>query len=179
MRVSKRYPSVPSLWLISDARNDAALEAALRRLPRGSGLVFRHYHLPEPERRTRFRQFKRLARLRGHAIVLAGTMREAREWGADGAYGSASQLANGPQGLRLATAHSLREMRLAARADAALLSPVFATRSHPCAGALGPLRFLLMAQKSRIPVLALGGMTPRRAARMPIQGWAAIDGLSP
>ncbi|MFM6933582.1 MAG: thiamine phosphate synthase [Novosphingobium sp.] len=177
--MSKRYPSLPCLWLISDARNDAALEAALRQLPRGSGLVFRHYHLSEPERRARFRQLRRLARLRGNAVVLAGTMREARRWGADGAYGSASALAKGPAGLRLATAHSSRELRRAARADAALLSPVFATRSHPGAGALGPLRFLLMAQKSRIPVLALGGMTPRRAARMPLRGWAAIDGLSP
>jgi thiamine-phosphate pyrophosphorylase len=167
------------MWLISDARNDGALEAALRRLPRGSGLVFRHYHLAEPERRARFRQLKRLARLGGHSVVLAGTMRKARSWGADGAYGSARQLAKGPAGLRLATTHSFRELRRAARADAVLLSPVFATRSHPGAGALGPLRFLLMAKKSRIPVLALGGMTPRRAARMPLHGWAAIDGLSP
>ncbi len=179
MRVSKRYPSLPRIWLISDARNDAALAAALRRLPRGSGLVFRHYHLPEPERRARFRQLRRLARLRGHSVVLAGTMRQARAWGADGAYGSASLLAKGPAGLRLATAHSLRELRRTVRADAALLSPVFATRSHPGASALGSLRFLLLAQKSPIPVLALGGMTPRRAARMPLHGWAAIDGLSP
>lgn len=179
MRVSKRYPSVPRLWLISDARNDAALAAALRRLPSGSGLVFRHYHLPEPERRARFRQLMRVARLRGHAVVLAGTMREAREWGADGAYGSASLLAKGPAGLRLGTVHSLRELRRAVRADAVLLSPVFTTRSHPGAGALGLLRFLLLAQKSRIPVLALGGMTRRRAARMRLNGWAAIDGLSP
>lgn len=179
VRVSKRYPSLHRIWLISDARNDAALEAALSRLPRGSGLVFRHYHLGDPERRARFRQLARLARLRGHAVVLAGTMRAARAWGADGAYGSASLLAKGPAGLRLVTTHSLRELRRAARADAALLSPVFATRSHPGAGALGPLRFLLMAQKSRIPVLALGGITPRRAARMPLHGWAAIDGLSP
>lgn len=184
MRVSKRYPSRtldewPRLWLISDARNDAALEAALRRLPRGSGLVFRHYHLPEPERRARFRQLRRLARRRGHAVVLAGTMREARAWGGDGAYGSAALLAGGPAGLRLATVHCLRELGRSSRADAALLSPVFATQSHPGAGSLGALRFLLMAQKSRIPVLALGGMTPRRAARMPLLGWAAIDGLSP
>lgn len=174
-----RQTKIPRLWLISDARNDSGLETALRRMPRGSGLVFRHYHLPEPERRARFRQLRRLARLRGHAVVLAATMRAARAWGADGAYGSASSIAKGPAGLRLVTTHSLRELRRAARADAALLSPVFATRSHPGAGALGPLRFLLMAQKSRIPVLALGGMTLRRAARMPLYGWAAIDGLSP
>lgn len=179
MRVSKRQPSLPPVWLISDARNDAVLEKALRRLPRGSGLVFRHYHLAEAERLARFRQLKRLARLRGHVLVLAGTARLARAWGADGAYGSPSQLAFGPATLRLATTHSLRELRLAKRADAVLLSPVFATRSHPGAPALGPRRFLLIARMSCMPVLALGGMTPRRAARLPDHGWAAIDGLSP
>ena len=43
--------SLPQLWLLSDARNDAGLEQALRRLPRGSGFVLRHYHLPPAERR--------------------------------------------------------------------------------------------------------------------------------
>lgn len=178
VRVSKRQPSLSPVWLISDARNDGVLETALRRLPRGSGLVFRHYHLGEAERRARFCQLKRLAHLRGHVIVLAGTARKARAWGADGAYGSPVQLAGGPAALRLATVHSLRELRQAARADAVMLSPVFATRSHPGVPSLGPLRFLLIAQKSPIPVLALGGMTPRRAALLPVHGWAAIDGLS-
>ena len=65
------------------------------------------------------------------------------------------------------------------RADAVLLSPVFATRSHPGAPSLGPLRFLLMAQKAALPVIALGGMTAQRAARLRVHRWAAIDGLSP
>ncbi|MEY5032109.1 MAG: hypothetical protein RL354_1140, partial [Planctomycetota bacterium] len=52
-----------------------------------------------------------------------------------------------------------------ARASAVLLSPVFPTRSHPGAAVLGALRFLLMAQRSPLPVIALGGMTKRRAAR--------------
>jgi thiamine-phosphate pyrophosphorylase len=178
-RVSKRHPSLPRLWLISDARNDAALETVLARLPRGSGLVFRHYHLPKAERRARFRKLAKLARLRGHAVVLSGTARQARQWGADGAYGSPAQLAAGPATLRLATVHSLRELRRAGRADAVLLSPLFVTRSHPGGSALGPVRALLMARSSAKPVLALGGMTPARARRLPLYGWAAIDGLSP
>ena len=53
-----------------------------------------------------------------------------------------------------------------ARADAVLLSPVFATRSHPGGRALGPLRFLMLARQSPLPVIALGGMTRQRAARL-------------
>lgn len=179
VRVSKCHPSLPRLWLISDARNDAALEKVLARMPRGSGLIFRHYHLPGPERRARFRKLARLARLRGHSVVLSGTARQARKWRADGAYGSPQLLARGPRLLRLTTVHSLRELRRAGRADAVLISPLYPTRSHPGETVLGPVRALLMARHARQPVVALGGMTVAKARRLPLFGWAAIDGLSP
>lgn len=174
-----RHNSLPDIWLVTDARNDAALEDVLARLPRGSGLIFRHYHLPERERRTRFQALARLARRFGHCAVLSGTARQARRWGAYGAYGPAERLAGGPALPRLVTAHSLREIGMAqrARADAILLSPVFATRSHPGAATLGPLRFKLLARRARVPVIALGGMNNRRADRLGAKKWAAIDGI--
>lgn len=168
---------LPRLWLVSDARNDAGLEQALQHLPRGSGFIYRHYHLAGPERRARFAVLKRIAKVRGHIVVLSGTAREARRWGADAAYGDATRLAPGPRLPRLITAHSLRELRQVGRADAALLSPVFATRSHPAAQPLGPLRFRRIAAQSAIPVIALGGMTLRTALRLKGFTWAAIDGL--
>jgi thiamine-phosphate pyrophosphorylase len=65
------------------------------------------------------------------------------------------------------------------RADAVVLSPVFATRSHPGATPLGPLRFRLLARRAGLPVIALGGMDARRARRIGATRWAAIDGLIP
>jgi thiamine-phosphate pyrophosphorylase len=171
----------PALWLLSDARNDAGLESALRALPRGSGLIYRHYHLDGPERLARFRALARVARSRGHVVVLADSALTAREWGADGVYGA--PLALWPRRgelLQLATAHSLRELAQAARkgADAVLLSPAFPTRSHPGAPTLGAVRFRLLAARSPVPVIALGGMNPRTARRLQWPHWAAIDGLS-
>ncbi|MDB5724748.1 MAG: thiamine phosphate synthase [Novosphingobium sp.] len=168
---------MPAIWLISDVRNDARLEHALARLPRGSGLVFRHYHLAPTERRARFERLRRIARRYGHRVFLSADARTARAWRADGAYGSAQVLASGPALPRLVTAHSLREMRTA-RADAIVLSPVFATRSHPGAESLGPIRFRLLARLAQVPVIALGGMTAKRAAALRCPRWAAIDGLS-
>lgn len=172
--------SLPQLWFVSDARNDAQAERALARLPRGSALVYRHYHLPPAERRVRFDRLARLARARGHLVILAGAPTEVRARRADGAYGPAPRLARGGTGLRLISAHSLREIAMAARAraDALLLSPVFPTRSHPGAKALGPLRFRLLARRSAVPVIALGGMTRTRAHHLRWPRWAAIDGLS-
>ena len=186
----KRQPSLskpsalPKIWLISDARNDARIEQALRRLPRGSGLVFRHYHLDHATRRARFDRLASIARAHGHVIALAGSAREARRWRADAAYGAPAKLGSGPPLLRLVTAHSLREIAQAhrARADAILLSPVFATRSHPGAPALGVVRLGLMIRGLGVPLIALGGMGHRRARplmRLGIHGWAGIDAWAP
>lgn len=191
----KRH-ALPDIWLVSDARNDARLERVLKRLPRGSGLVFRHYHLDAKERRTRFARLARIARARGHLVALAGSARLARRWRADAVYcAPALRLAGKPaaqgklpcgqtrsaQGriLRLVTAHSLREVAMArrARADAILLSPVFATRSHPGARTLGPVRFRLLACHAKAPVIALGGMNAARARSLRWRKWAAIDGI--
>jgi thiamine-phosphate pyrophosphorylase len=176
-----RANPLPRLWLLSDARNDAALERALARLPRGSGLIFRHYHLPACERRRRFDALRRQARARGHVVILAESAPLARAWGAEGIYGPARALTPRRAGLiRLATAHDLSELGLAARlgADAVLLSPVFPTRSHPGTAGLGPVRFRLLARQSRLPVIALGGMTARRACTLGWPRWAAIDAFA-
>ena len=184
IRQPLRHRQLPPIWLISDARNDDVLESVLRRLPRGSGLVFRHYHLDPAKRRARWDRIVRRARARGHVIALSGSVRQARAWGADAVYGSPARLAHGRGLWRLATVHSLGEIASAARAgaDALFLSPVFPTRSHPGGSTLGPVRALLLAQRSGRHTIFLGGMNRRKfrsLARAPqVGGWAAIDGLS-
>ena len=164
----QRKKPLPKIWLLSDARNDAFLERALTRLPRGSGFVFRHYHLAENPRRARWKALIRIARARGITVILSGSAAQARRWGADGSYGSHPKAT-------LATAHSLRELRQVAGAHAVLLSPVFRTRSHPGGKTLGPLRFRLLAAHSAVPVVALGGMNKRTAQRLKWPRWAGID----
>lgn len=172
---------LPSIWLISDKRNDAALESALKRLPRGSGFIYRHYHLSDPERWQRFRALLRVAKAYGHTVILADSAITAKEWGADGIYGPPRALWPRRKGLlHLATAHDLEEVGLANRlgADAVLLSPAFSTKTHPGAKTLGPSRFRLLAKQSAAPIIALGGMTQGHARTLNWQRWAAIDGLS-
>ena len=173
--------ALPDIWLISDARIDAVLESALARLPRQSGFIYRHYHLGDPMRWERFQALKSVAKRYGHTVILSDSALTATEWGADGIYGAPLALWPRRKGLlHLATAHNLREIGLANRlkADAVLLSPVFATRSHPGGRWLGPARFHLLAQRSHAPVIALGGMDKIRARTLQWPRWAAIDGLS-
>jgi len=168
---------LPRLWLMTDERMGDALWAALGRLPRGSGVIFRHY--ATCDRRALFERVRTIARKRRLVLVLAGTPRQAVAWRADGAHGRSPHRRAARPLLRTAPAHDARELA-AARAQAVLLSPVFPTRSHAQARTLGPLRFALLARRASRPVIALGGMEARRFRRLAslgAYGWAAIDAL--
>ena len=165
--MTARHPDTsrlrPRIWLITDERTDAGLERAIARLPRGSGVIFRHYHLPPKQRAIRLARIRRLCRRFGHRLEIAGQ-----------GYGPPAPHR------RLATAHDLREIGMANRcgANAVLISPVFPTRTHPGAATLGRIRLLLLARRAQMPVIALGGMTAHKFRGMEVYGWAAIDAFS-
>ena len=169
----RRRHSLPRVWMMTDERQGDALLDAVARLSAGAGIVFRHYGLPEPERRVLFDRVRAIARANGLTLFLAGSAAQALAWCADGSHGRGRGF-----GLRTAPAHDLREIRAAERAGADLvfLSPVFATRSHPAARPLGAARFRLLTRRTHLPVVALGGMNRARAQTLRgAYGWAGID----
>ena len=166
----RRQP-LPRLWLMTDERQGDGLIAAIQRLPRGAGIVFRHYSLPPAERRMLWNSVRAAARNKALTLVVAGPALA-------GAHGSHNRPG---RGLRTWSAHDLREIRAAERAGAHLifLSPVFATRSHPGARVLGPRRFAALARQARVPVIALGGVDEGKARALGgAYGWAGIDAWS-
>ena len=171
--------TLPAIWLISDKRNDAILLDVLARLPRGSGFVYRHYHLAEETRRARFRECAELCARVGHIAALSGTDADALNWGADAVYGPPARLGSDPVLLKLATVHDAAQVdeANAAKADAVFVSPVFPTLSHPDASPLGERGFSDLAARAEAPAIALGGMTAERARAIGARRWAAIDGL--
>lgn len=176
--------ALPRLFLLSDKRNDHMLEQSIRKLPMGSGFVFRHYHLPEDERRIRFMHLRNLIHSRNGLAILSGDARTARLWGADGFYGAPIyHKQSGTSGLlHIATVHEVTEARQARtiKADMAFLSPIYATQSHANAQPLGLLKAALIAKTCPMAIYALGGMNHRNARHIQhfAHGWAAIDGLS-
>jgi thiamine-phosphate pyrophosphorylase len=159
---------------MTDPRMGEALWTALERLPRGAGVVFRHYQLSPAERLELFARVRRVARRRRLVLLVAGAPLR----GADGRHGGGTGV--GMHGLTTRAVHHRRDLVAAGRArvDAVFASPVFATRSHPGAPALGRVRFGLLIRGAGVPVIALGGMDARRArslAPFRVYGWAAID----
>ena len=171
--MSRRHLALPRVWMLTDERQGEAMWDAIARLPRGAGVVVRHYSVPLAERLDMARRI----RGSGWFVAFAGTEEEAREARAQAVYG----VSRGRSGLpRLYPVHNRSEIRAAERAGAALLllSPVFPTRSHPGARTLGQHRFDRLAASARTPIIALGGMTSTRFRRLQkpgAQGWAAID----
>ncbi len=175
--MTRRHPALPRLWLMTDERQGEGLWAALARLPRGAGVIFRHYRLAPAERRALFDRVRAKARKYGLVLLLADGSATARRWKADGAHHREA----GPPRFGTAPAHDLKEIRAAERSGAALilLSPLHPTRSHPGAKALGSMTFRALSGGTARPVAALGGMGPARGARarkIGAYGWAAIDG---
>ena len=173
-------PDLPRIWLMTDPRLGERLLAAVRRLPAGSGVVFRHYELEPKERRALFRQVARICRQRGHLLFLAADERLARCCGADGFHGrSERQRQSGL--LHSAGVHDARELAEAQSggADILFISPLYATRSHPGERVLGVTAFRRLALLGGdAAIIALGGMNAARARmqdKRVVHGWAAID----
>ncbi|MBN9789149.1 thiamine phosphate synthase [Pseudonocardia sp. TMWB2A] len=181
---------LPRLWLMSDERMGAGFLDAVAALPPGSGVIFRHYTLPDAERKALFGAALRLCKgKRGCLLYLADSVLKSLSWQADGVHlsgKSARAVRDARWARRLGlgvsqSVHDASEMVRANRGGAvALVSPVYPTRSHPDGAVLGAQGFAALAQKARGPVIALGGMTPARFAALiehGAYGWAAIDAL--
>jgi thiamine-phosphate pyrophosphorylase len=174
---------LPKLWLFTDLRNDSNLEQSIARLPRFSGIVFRHYHLDDEYREDRFQQIRRLARRYGHILLLAGSPRLARLWKADGVHGRDWSAIETRSLIHSAPVHDPAEMAIAKRHGAELLfiSPIFRTRSHPAARPMNRMMLKHMMRRSDTPVILLGGMSAHRFRTLRLSsahGWAAIDALA-
>ncbi|HBS31211.1 MAG TPA: hypothetical protein DEA40_05645, partial [Parvularcula sp.] len=128
------------------------------------------------------RRYLSITRARGVFFLVAGDEDLADRIGADGVHWPSgghreSGTGNGvrrhsrfpiPDSRLLVTAaaHDAAELAAAAAGGTklALLSPAFATRSHPGTEHLGAARFKALAAASPIPVLALGGVEAGNAA---------------
>lgn len=164
--LNRNLDPMRAAWLMTDPRGGDPI-AAMRCLPPGAGVVFRHRELPPRERHALFLRVRRLACARRLRLSAVGPMPGA--------------VAHG--GRRAATypAHHRRQAVAGVRAGAGVLfvSPLFATRSHPGAKGIGPRRAVSITRGLAVDTVALGGMTARRWLRLRgFAGWAGIHALA-
>jgi len=174
--------------LMTDPARISDLEAAVRRLPRGSAIVFRAFGSRDAVRQGR--ALAAIARRCGLVLLAGADPALALAIGARGVHlperlaHRAGQLRRARPGwIVTAAAHDERAVRraLAAGADAVLLSPVFESRSPSAGRPLGPIRFAALVRRAKGPVYALGGINPETARRLAgsgAAGLAAVEALS-
>ncbi|MEX2451202.1 MAG: thiamine phosphate synthase [Rhodospirillales bacterium] len=182
---------MPPFILMTDETRLPDPLAVIPTLPRGGAVLLRHY--ASPVRTELAHALAPVCRRHGIRLLIAGDARLAEAVGADGLHLPEAMLWRGPHRWRCwctprrivtAAAHSPAALRAAARlgVDAALLSPVFATPSHPHAPALGVARLARWVYASPVPVYALGGIDAcnvRRLTGCKIIGIAGIGGFAP
>jgi thiamine-phosphate pyrophosphorylase len=185
-RARRANPAMPTLWMVTDERRLADPTVAISALPRGSGVILRHYGVPN--RAAIAKRLAGLCRRRGIVLLIAGDWRLAATVGAAGLHLAehAARLGLAPGGRlwvrgRVLTmaAHGGPGITVAARrgATAAVLAPVFTTASHPGREALGRLRTRCLVRRARIPVIALGGINARTVNALKHSGCAGIAGV--
>jgi thiamine-phosphate pyrophosphorylase len=177
---------LPAIWWMTDERRLADPAPALARLPRGTAVILRHYQVRDRERLAA--KMAQACRRLGLVLVIAGNWRLAAAVNAAGLHlpdcrdGPApgarlwrkrgrrilTAAAHGPRGL--ARAHAMD-------ADAALLSPLNATLSHPGGKVLGMTRAALTMRAARMPVMALGGVGPQQLRALKQRGFAGVAGI--
>jgi thiamine-phosphate pyrophosphorylase len=164
------------LYLIADSSRltRRGLEPAVcEALASGVTLVqLREKRLDDDAYRSLAMRLRSLTRDAGARLLFNGRASLASEIGADGVHLPANASARVTRDLLRdgmlcgVSVHNADELRRAEdeRADFVTLSPVYATTSKPDAPALGPDRFALHVSGCRMPVYALGGVTPERVA---------------
>jgi len=174
---------LPLIVLMTDDERLRDPLAAARALPRGSMVIVRS-RAREPRRALALAVLK-IARARGLTVLIANDPELADACSADGIHLPESQAsavshwrAVRPRFLITVSAHSLRAVSLASRADAVLLSSIFPTASHPGRVPLTPAKAAFIAARSSRPVYALGGVDGRNASRIRGANFVGIAAVS-
>lgn len=170
-------PSVPALYFVTDPARTPDPLAVAQRLPRGAAVIYRHFGASDRARVAR--RLARTCRQRGLKLLIAADPALALRVGADGVHWPERLLP--PQraqttGIVTAAAHSAAGLARAAQcgADAAILAPVFPTRSSSGRSPLGLFRASQLARGAGLPVIALGGVSLARARLLTGRGFAGL-----
>jgi thiamine-phosphate pyrophosphorylase len=175
-------PALPRLWFFTDPARTPDPVAIAQRLPRGAAVVYRHFGAAD--RFDTARALVRVARRRGLLVLIGGDRALASAARADGVHlperdarDAATLKRFHPRWLVTAAAHSTAALRAARDADAAVLSPVFESRSASAGQPLGLPRAARMARAAPVPVIALGGVTHARVDMLLRRGVAGAAGI--
>lgn len=175
----------PRVFYMTDSARHPDPLAVVRRLPRGAGVIYRHYDHPGRDRLAA--TLARLCRRRGLVLLIGNDPRLALAVEAQGVHFSEGVGRNLVPPLRRLASHWLVSMSVHSFSavawanrlgvDLMLASSVFPTPSHPGGRTLGIAGLARLCRKARCPVYALGGVTEAHWPELQRVGAAGLAGI--
>ncbi len=175
---------LPGAFFLTDPERIPDPGQIVSGLPKGWGLIYRHFGIPE--RLQEGRRLMRLCRRRGICLLIAADPHLARRLGADGVHWPermerTARLWRGRFRVQTMSVHApARFARLAATGvNALIFSTVFPSQSPTASRPTGAIGLRRIARAAPIRLYALGGISPANAQSIASQaGLAAIEGWS-
>lgn len=189
-RRNAKKKNLPALIFMTDTKRLSDPTSLIPCLPKNSALVVRHFSRKQKEQIII--KIKRLCHKYKVKLLVSDDIQLALKHRLDGVHfpeKSVKRIAAcgrfiRPKASFLVTGacHSLTALKRAEKAklDGILLSPVFATQSHPNAACLGTIRFNAWVSQTNRAVYGLGGINQKTAIRLSGSksiGFAGIGGL--
>ncbi len=183
-RAGRHLPAyLPPVFYLTDPLRTPDPAATIANLPAGWGVIYRHFG--DVNRMEEAGRIARACRDGGQVLLVANDPALAMAVGADGVHwpfkargGARHWQTRFP--LMTASAHSPRQLQQLqdAAIDAGLLSTAFPSASASAGQAMGAVRFRQLANRSPLPLYALGGVNASTAGKIArAAGVAAIEGL--
>jgi thiamine-phosphate pyrophosphorylase len=180
---SRSGHALPRAWFMTDPGRTPSPESIAERLPRGFGVIYRHFGAKD--RQEIGRRLARACQRRRLVLLVSADPELARAIRADGVHWPEARLTGARRRsavwIETASAHSRLAIARSASlgVDAVILSAVFPSKSASAGRPIGPYAFRSMTVSATVPVYALGGITSENAGRIGARaaGWAAIDAV--
>ena len=163
---------LPKIIIIFDDKKFTIKKFQLLRIPRGSAILFRSYKIIN--RKKIAKELLKFCRMNGLKLLISSDIRMAREINADGIHlpeymvynqskinwKNFKILKNKFNWIVTVAAHNKKTLYKANQnyIDAAILSPIFSTKSHASKISLGITKLIKWTNETNVPVYALGGI---------------------
>ena len=180
-------PRLPSLWFLTDPDRTPDAEAIVARLPRGAGVIYRHFGAAQALAVAA--RLRRLTAARGIVLLIGADAALAARVGADGVHLPERLMTQAirlrhrrPRWIITAAAHNPAAVARGGqlRLDAVFTSVAFASRSPSASRPMGVIRRARIARRGKVAVIALGGVNNETAPRLigaGVHGLAAVEGF--
>ena len=172
LQLRKNGKKLPNIIIIFNDKKFEEKKFQLLQIPKGTAIIFRSYNIKD--RKKTAKELLKFCKIKGLKLLISSDVKMAREINADGIHLPEYMIYDQSKinwknfktwklkfkWIVTAAAHDKKSLYKAFinNVDAALLSPIFSTKSHINKKKLGVTKLIKWVHEMKIPIYALGGV---------------------